>query len=475
MLYRILVLGGILVVMTSMVGCSSANETATQAGSHGRGQGLTVIPPGPVTDKIEVEIRLTVRNDKTDAQTYAVSFYWDEASHQHLIDSQRVRVSGGEAVLVNAWAPTAEHEGKHDLLFRVQCEGTTVAEGSWPLEVSPCETRALPLIQGVWYDPGMITFGGYGPQGATEDDIRGSVDAIKRLGANILIISYVESSSLSSENSEGLVYYPSSIERDFLKPAGLDFDPIEAILLQADDNDMHVFIGNGRGGDLYLLWNGFGDVERTQRAIDLGVEMANELWDRYGHHPSFYGWYFAHEADDIAQASAYYNPLADHCHSLAPDKPVMVAPAGAPTISPDILRDSHVDIFAYQDSVGYGYKDLKATWDPEVRIADLPEIYRHYREMHEGTGKHLWSDLEIWRGSGDPKIGSRPAKIDEVKRQIAIEAKYVETITAYTYQFIGGKASATEPLEPAGGYATKLYNDLLDYQTQTLGKAYTGH
>jgi len=325
-----------------------------------------------------------------------------------------------------------------------------VGEGGWPLEVISSETSALPLLQAGWFDPGALM--GCYPMARepVEQDVRNKIDAMRRIGMNVAIVTYVEYHMYP--------YYPSEV---FKYPPRLTFDVIEAVLSQADQNGMHVFLGIGRGSDWLLLWDGLSDSLRMQRAVDLSSRVATELWQRYHHHPSFYGWYFTHEMNDLPRASAYYDPLADVCHAFAPDKPVMVAPSGNPIFSPQILKNSHVDIFAPIDCVGPGYKDHKYTLNPEIRIADLPEVYGHFRDVFEGTGKHLWTDLEIWRFNKTEDAPTIPAPFDQVKRQIEIESRYVEMLTAY--EFFGMMEAPESTLMLGGEEAVHLYKEYENY------------
>jgi hypothetical protein len=40
--------------------------------------------------------------------------------------------------------------------------------------------------------------------------------------------------------------------------------------------------------------------KRNEEAIALSTRIARELWQRYGHHRSFYGWYLTHETRDLS-------------------------------------------------------------------------------------------------------------------------------------------------------------------------------
>ena len=156
--------------------------------------------------------------------------------------------------------------------------------------------------------------------------------------------------------------------------------------------------------------------------------------------------------NDLSRASAYYDPLAEFCHSLAPRRPVLVAPAGTPVVTKESLAKSKVDIFAYQDAVGAGYVPYKYTYKPEERIATLDELYARYARWHVDTGKRIWSDLEIWEMDG--KQGYRaayPATFERVKRQIAIEAGHVAMLTGYAWHgyMQSPNASAEKPIPQA--------------------------
>jgi hypothetical protein len=393
---------------------------------------LTVIPPGVVTDKVRVEARAAIPNPTGAPREYQVEFYWDRPDDGHLIERRTVVVAPKERALVRAWCPTAGRAGERRLLCRVSGE-EGVREAEWPVEVVASETRTTPTIQGVWLDPLALSDGVY-PRAAavTEADVRHSIDALHDLGVKLLIVTYVE--------YQGSFFYPSDVrfhDRDMKREAGgqmFAFDVVGTVLSQADRHGMRVILGLGRGGDSRLLWE-FDQPDwdrRNEEALRIGRAVARELWERYGGHASFYGWYLTHEMNDLARAAAYYDPLADFCHELSPDTCVMVAPAGTPVITADALGQSRVDVFAYQDAVGAGYVPYRYTYDPEQRLAGLAEIFAGYRKLHEGSGKHLWADLEVWEMDGSAGYsGAYAAAFSRVKRQLEIECRAVDMITAY--------------------------------------------
>lgn len=428
--------------------------TTISAPGYSQRTSFTVIPPGMVTQQTRIELRLAVWNDSTAAGAFEIEFAFDQIDETHRIHHERVNIPAGECRLIRAWWQPGECVGSHELLGRIQFPDSKIKIHKWPVTVYSSETPALPLLLGGWCDPGALVEGwGYSrTRPVTEQDIRDEMDAMRRIGMSTLIITYVE---------YGMAFYPSQV----LTGPYYGKDVVEIMLSQADQNGMHAFLGLGRGDDIYLLWNGLNDLARLQVGVDFSARVARELWQMYQHHPSFYGWYLTHEMDDLAKASRYYDAVADSCHAFSPDKPVLVAPAGTPQITRELLRKSHVNIFAYQDAVGTGFKNYSYTYDPEIRIADLDSVYRRYAAWHPGTDKHIWSDLELWRAAKETGYSNfKPAPFDQVQRQMAIESNYVEMLTGY--EFLSQMEFPESTLLLGGEQAVQLYQDYADYVAQ---------
>jgi hypothetical protein len=423
--------------------------------------GFTVTPPGPVTDRINVELRAGIRNTGGMPHTARVLFHADRRTAPNLVADRTVTVPPGESRMVSAWWDPHGKVGAHRMLCRVEINGVR-KDLAWPLNVVACPTRALPYFQGAWIDG----YGGMDPEtvgaAAVERELRLGVDAMHRLGMRVLIYTYPE--------WYGKFYYPGTVEffdRDIGGPSRASscrLDAIGIILSQAEKNGQHVMVGLGRQGDLHLLWE-FDRAdwpERNRRAIEVAKQVASELWSRYGSRKSFYGWYLTHEMNDLAKAGAYYDPVAEHCRALAPDKPVLIAPAGTPIWTRETIRASRVDIIAPQDAVGSGYMPYVNTWDPSKRIANLDQIYSGYRDLHDRTGKHLWTDLEIWEMDGTHGYGhAYPPGFSRVRQQIDIEKNHVDMLTAYTY--FGYMQHPGRKVPGADARAVKLYDDYLAY------------
>ncbi|WP_168205193.1 DUF4434 domain-containing protein [Bythopirellula goksoeyrii] len=419
---------------------------------------MSVVAPGPVTDLTRVETRVSIRNSASTSQSYSLELFRDSPLGIEAITTTNVIVPANGQSLYSEWVPTGGHAGKNTIKYRVTPTTGPQLMGESSFQVVASNTRAVPTLSSVWIDPGAILPGIYfQTRPVTAQDVRDSIDAAHDVGVDTLIISYSE----YILNNWG-TFYPSQHYGSIAS-----FDVVGTILNQASLNGQKVFVGLGRGDDLYLTWNGFDDPTRIAAALDHGTQLATELWDLYSHEPSFYGWYLAHEANDIQQASdAYYNPMTDILREFEADKPVMVSPSGTPIISPSILADSHVDIFAYQDAVGAGYIPGEYTYDPQQRIDMLEAVYDSYQAAHTGVDKHLWTNLESWQMNGPTYSNAYATDFSRLLQQIEIEKNYVDSISSY--EWLGFFEHPDTTVFLGGQKALNLYEDYQDYYEQIV-------
>ncbi len=449
--------------------CATAEREKSPADSNGKqyASSMSVIPPVPISNRIEFEPRVSVRNLTTKNAQFELSLSIKLANGEtRPLWGTPLEVKANGQELVARHFASAGYTGKCWIEYQLSGPNGYTERGGWPLEVVACETRSLPLLQIAWIDPGAVLPGNVSSKSlhkeVTEQDVRRAIDAYHALGMTALIITYPE-----AIYSGGGVYYPSRTFADY--GSSVKFDVVGTVLNQASKNGQKVFVGLGRGPDLLLTWTGFDDPQRIQASLAHSMKTATELWSLYSHESSFYGWYLTHEANDIAQASsAYYNPMVDFLHSFHADKPVMISPSGTPILSREILAASKVDIFAYQDAVGSGYVPYQNTFDPSRRISMLEDVYSTYAAAHHDSGKHLWTNLEIWQMDGPEYNNSYAPKFDRVKSQLDIEKKHVDVIT--TYQVFGYMDSPDSEVAFGGQKAVDLFLGYQDYHRATARK-----
>jgi hypothetical protein len=207
-------------------------------------------------------------------------------------------------------------------------------------------------------------------------------------------------------------------------------NPLEAVLSAADKYNVKFFIGVGFYGD----WQSdktISDPVATKKRLQAIEELSNQ----YGHHKSFYGWYWPDEAEIhpyFTQAFIdYVNGCSRLARQLTPHAPIMIAPYGTRSAVADDryvrqLDVMDVDIFAYQDEVGV--RKSKET--------ETSAFFRTLRKAHDRSQKaKLWADMEIFEFQGEVYNSAlMPAPFDRILRQMEAVSPWVDKILAYQYQ-----------------------------------------
>lgn len=234
-------------------------------------------------------------------------------------------------------------------------------------------------------------------------------------------------------------------------------DPLEAVLGAADKYDVKFFIGGGFYGD----WQSnqtISDPVAAKKRLQAMEEIAN----RYGHHPSFYGWYWPDEAEInphyTAEFIQYVNTCSHLARQLTPRAPIMIAPYGTRKAIADDeyvrqLDAMDVDIVAYQDEVGVR----------KSKVTETPAFYEGLHKAHVRAQKaKIWADLEIFECEGEVYNSALgPASFDRVLQQLEAVSPWVDNILVYQYQGMMNKpGSAAFAGRPS---STKLYSDYMKW------------
>ena len=235
-------------------------------------------------------------------------------------------------------------------------------------------------------------------------------------------------------------------------------DPIEEVLDEADKCGVKVFLGNGFYGD----WRKAGNNIKDKEVIARSFRAMEELAMLYGHHESFYGWYFPDETCIILKFSGdfvkYVNLCSAHCHSLTPEKKTLIAPYGTNLALANnryvrTLAELDVDFIAYQDEVGVR----------KTKVDRTKRIFEKLRKAHDKAGRsQLWADIELFDFEGMVyKSALIPADFDRIRKQIENVAPYADKILSYQYL---GLMNPAESLSFSGHpTSAKLYEDYKNY------------
>lgn len=229
---------------------------------------------------------------------------------------------------------------------------------------------------------------------------------------------YVHHHDMTVDTYDGKAFYDSKLY-SAREPLGCD-DPIEAIMEAADECGMAVFPGVGM-----YAWFDF-----SPESLEWHKRVAVELYKRYGHHKSFYGWYVSEEImgalyygydqvpdEKYLDIQAFFREFTAFVRELTPTKPVALAP-------------NNIDMHHYEKE-----------WLPILENIDILIPFAFARSeynvaeiaaMCKKTGTHFWVDFEMF-AFPFPK-GLRPKKVKDMLEEMQ---HYNDLEQIYGYQYTG--------------------------------------
>ncbi len=313
-----------------------------------------------------------------------------------------------------------------------------IIEGSW------FEFQHANTLEGLLYNPTLAKF--------TADDWKLKVREAAGLGMDTLVLQQVA--------SNGYAFYHTPLRKMFDLVCD---DPIEAVLSAADECGINFFIAND-------WWDVESDWNRDIMAPDTvkaRLQSMGELFEKYGHHKSFYGWYYSNELylkNGIPEKfQKYLKQCVDRARELDPDKPSLIAPYGTGVVVPndDYVRQMErtgVQYIAYQDEIGclrHGVDDLERIWSGLRKAHDkLPQV-------------KLWADVEIFEFHGEVGFSPlHPAPFERCKRQLELAGAYCDKILIY--EFIGLMNPPDSKVFAGPRSSVTLYNDYVAWRDKVL-------
>ena len=432
---------------------------------------LTLIPPGKITNKIDLDIRGGIVNESSVRQTYQVSLYWDKEKKDALLYETTVNIPAGKSEVVKVVIPTKERVGKHKVIFKVTDSDKTYRKIR-DIEIMESDIRSIQQISGAWagiYHWSEIE-GKHWNQDIkkmTDNQWKELIRSMNKLEMNMVVIQevfrneeYVGKHTCTVDTYAGKAFYPSK-----LYPGRMDItaeDPIEAILSEADKLGMNVLMGVGM-----FAWFDF-----TPESLEWHKRIAKELWDMYGHHDSFYAFYVSEESgggldnweqrpemrkkrkDDIVN---FFKEFKAYCSGFAPGKPVMLAtnsfeiPNGMDTY-PALLE--HLDILC-----PFGFALIPEGDLTGKEAADL------LQKACDEAKSHLWFDLEVFLFNPDNSLYPRP--IGEIVRDLNLFDNFEKILC---YQFPGVFNDPKMSIRVGEARTIDLFNGYMKYLKELKSK-----
>ena len=328
-------------------------------------------------------------------------------------------------------------------------------------EIVKSDVHSTRLLDGLWisirhWSPDESRSFNYGLRKMTDDDWKNHIYEMHEIGVTSVVIQnvlespyYVCQHGMSADNYDGAAFYDTELAPRY--PKMQEKDPIEAILTAADECDMTVFPGVG-----HYAW-----FDYSPESLIWHKRVAKDLFDKYGHHKSFYGFYISEEMfgdlyysyppvpdEDYKNIQSFFKEFRTYAQTLEPTKPVALAP-------------NNKDIHKYPEEWGGILENVDILipfgFARETNEYNMPQI----AEMCKEYGTHFWCDLEVFKFPFTDK-GLTPKDINELVNEIR-EYDALEQI--YGYQFTGIMNKPEHNKNHLGGKDTEeIYAAYYDYQ-----------
>lgn len=432
--------------------------------------GLTLIPPGKVTNKINLDIRGGIVNKTSAQQTYQVSLYWGKENKSALLCDTTLNITAGKSDMVKVVLPMKDKVGKHKVILKV-AEGSKVYRRTQEVEVINSDIRSIQQISGAW--AGIYHWseeeGKHWNQDIkkmTDDQWREMIRSMHKIEMNMVVIQEVFrhqayiGSTTTVDNYPGKAFYPSK-----LYPGRMDIaahDPIEAILSEADKHDMQVLMGVGM-----FAWFDF-----TQESLEWHKRVAKELWEMYGHHKSFYAFYVSEESGGglnnwepdperskqrKAEIVHFFKEFKAFCSALAPEKPVMLA---TNSFDVPVGLDTYPELLKYLDILcPFGFARMPETDLTGKQAADM--LQKVCDEAHS----HLWFDLETFLFNPDNSLYPRP--VEQIIHDLNLFDNFEKILC---YQFPGVFNDPKMSIRVGEARTIDLFNGYVKYLKEVKAK-----
>ena len=426
--------------------------------------GLTLIPPSPITNKVEIDIRAGIVNNDDINKEIEIALFLNNEEQNSLLHYSKINLDAGKSHLVQHVLPTEDKVGMNKIILKVQIGEETYTETK-ELKIIESDIRSTLQIDGAW--AGIYhwseTEGKHWNKDIkkmTDNQWRELVRSMNSLEMNMIVIQevfrneeYVGKHSLTVDNYDGKAFYPSELYPGRMPIAAED--PIEAILSEADRLDMTVMVGVGM-----FAWFDF-----TPESLEWHKRVAKELWEKYGHHPSFYAFYVSEESGGSLdnwestkeaqiirkhQIVEFFRAFKEYCNTLAPEKPIMLA-----TNSMGILQgiDAYPALLQNLDILcPFGFARM-----PEGDLSGV-EAANILQELCDEAGSHLWFDLETFLFNPDQSLYPRP--MDEIIHDLTTFDNF-EKILCYQYPGVFSDPNAS--IRVGEERTIKLFNDYSEY------------
>lgn len=134
-----------------------------------------------------------------------------------------------------------------------------------------------------------------------------------------------------------------------------------------------------------------------EQEVDLGRAFIDEVWEKYGSHKAFQGWYLTFEIGRMEKkrVECLYQ-LGRHCKSLSPHLPTLISPYvhGRKLVDDPVTLEQHYADWDHILARLAGVVDIVAFQDGQIDYDVLPDFLHANSELIQKHGMRAWSNVE---------------------------------------------------------------------------------
>jgi len=306
-----------------------------------------------------------------------------------------------------------------------------------PTPSTPAPVTGTAVINGSFIQPYLV-------DSLTDQQLASNDAYLTRAGLTQQVLQWTADSRTKT------TVFPSGIA-GYAQSSGTDL--LARTLYAADQAGLTEYVGLQLSED---WWTKSSDQTWLTGEAAFANQLADRIWEWYGAHASFGGWYLPFEVDNWnftttaswARLAGFYTTVAGHLHALTPGLPVIISPFFNPSggltsaqwtgMWTYILKNSPVDVIALQDGFGAGH----------VATAQLAEWFSATAAAISAAGvtTRLWCDIETYTLPANPlAIGTVVANMNQV-------SPYVSNFLSFSYDHYDSP-------EQVGDLYDKTYRD----------------
>lgn len=240
-------------------------------------------------------------------------------------------------------------------------------------------------------------------------------------------------------------------------------DLIELYLSLADKYNMNFYFGLYDSGEYW-------DTGDMTPEIDTNRFVIDEVWQQYGHHPSFKGWYLSMEISRKTKgAIEAFSALGKQCKAVSNNLPTFISPwidgkKAVLAASGQIAKTDAVSLQEHETEWNdifsgiQGAVDAVAFQDGHIEYHELEDFFRINKQLADKYKMQCWTNAESF--DRDMPIKFLPIKFEKLKLKLeaARKAGYDKAITFEFSHFMSPQSAYVQ--------AHHLYNRYMEYKHQ---------